>query len=566
MAFDGIVTKAIAEELKTLIGYKIDKVYQPTKNTILLGLYGNYNKLALNICIDSSFYRMHLTTHQKPNPAVAPNFCMLLRKHLIGSKIKNIVTYDLERVVILELEPFGDSYNVNKKLIIELMGKHSNIILTDNNDIIIDSLRHTQTSNNSYRNIFAHQKYIFPKTEKLSFLNVKNFNEFYATIMPYIKTSTPEKVISNTYTGISKTFVKSIIVKNNITVFDKEYLENIYNNIKEVISNINTCNLHFKLTQDKKDYYLTTPKTSDMPFCLNFFVDDFYYEKENNDNFVSYRNSILRLILEVLKKYKKRLSNINIKLEECDNMDTYKLYGELITANLYKLNNKHLDKVELENYYDNNTLITIPLDSKDTVNTNAKKYFKKYNKLKNALTIVEAQKKETMLELNYIESIIYELENCKTIDDVNVIFEEISENGIFKDKFKKYTNSKAKKTKNKVKNFNPLEFTINGFKVYVGRNNKENDWLTTKFAKNSDIWFHTKDIHGSHVILKTENATTIDEDTLVECAKLAAEHSKAKLSSNVPVDYCQVKYVKKPSGSKPGMVIYTNNKTIYVNM
>ena len=259
MAFDGIVTKAIAEELKALIGYKIDKVYQPTKNTILLGLYGNYNKLALNICIDSSFYRMHLTTHQKPNPAVAPNFCMLLRKHLIGSKIKNIVTYDLERVVILELEPFGDSYNVNKKLIIELMGKHSNIILTDNNDIIIDSLRHTQTSNNSYRNIFAHQKYIFPKTEKLSFLNVKNFNEFYATIMPYIKTSTPEKVISNTYTGISKTFVKSIIVKNNITVFDKEYLENIYNNIKEVISNINTCNLQFELTQDKKDYYLPTP-------------------------------------------------------------------------------------------------------------------------------------------------------------------------------------------------------------------------------------------------------------------------------------------------------------------
>lgn len=239
----------------------------------------------------------------------------------------------------------------------------------------------------------------------------------------------------------------------------------------------------------------------------------------------------------------------------------YKLYGELITANLYKFSKDYnSDKVELENYYDNNVILTIPLDSTISIANNAKKYFKKYNKLKNALEIVTLQKKETEEELQYIESIIYELEYTKDIQEVNEIYNEISENPIFKD----YIQSNNKTNTKKEANIStPREYHIDGFTVLVGKNNKQNDYLTTKLASPNDIWFHTKDIHGSHVILKNPSEN-ISHDTLIKCAKLAAYYSKGRLSSNVPVDYCFVKYVKKPNGSKPGMVIYANNKTLNV--
>ena len=252
-------------------------------------------------------------------------------------------------------------------------------------------------------------------------------------------------------------------------------------------------------------------------------------------------------------------------------MDKYKLYGELITANLYKFNNQNLDSISVENYYDNNNLIKIPLDKKYTVNTNAKHYFKKYNKLKNALEIVSIQKQETISDLNYLESIVYELESCTSLDDVYDIFEEISENDLFKNNLSKKKNNKKKKKQNKNKtdiksSFNPIVEEFNNHRIYIGRNNKENDLLTMKFADKNDLWFHTKDIHGSHVILKLNNPKDIiDENILIKCAEIAANHSKARDSYNVPVDYCKVQYVKKPNKSKPGMVIYSNNKTLYVN-
>ena len=274
-------------------------------------------------------------------------------------------------------------------------------------------------------------------------------------------------------------------------------------------------------------------------------------------------------------------------MDECKNMDIYKLYGELITSNLYKIKQNNCESITLENYYDNNNLIKIPLDKKYLPSINAQKYFKKYNKLKNTLEIVSKQKQDTQKELDYLESIMYELENSKTTNDIADRFEEISENVLFNDmigktksnKFSKYENSKSCKnykkgslTKNKNVSFNPIKYTIDGFTVLVGRNNKENDYLTLKYASKQDIWFHTKDIHGSHVILKTspmKNINSIDDinnDILIKCAILAAKHSKPKQSYNVPVDYCLVKYVKKPANSKPGMVIYSNNKTIYAKL
>lgn len=575
MAFDGIVTKAIATELSELNGARIDKVFQPTKNEIILGLYLNKKNYALNICIDSQNCRINLTTNSKPNPQVAPNFCMLLRKNLIGLKLKNIITFDLERLVILEFEGFDELDDIiSKKLIIELMGKHSNIILLDDANIIIDSLRHIKEIDENYRDILPHTKYSYPTSNKCSFLELKDFEDF-KNHLDISDIGTFPTQISNTFNGISKGFINSIIKKLEIKDLTVSNLELIYNYIKNIIDNIGTNNLSFKKVKNQegiiKDYFLVNSKST-KPFELNFFIDDFYYSKETSEAFRNYRNTLLKLILDTLKKYNKRLYNINEKLHECDDMEKYRIYGELITANLYRIPNKNLEEIELENYYDNNNKILIKLDKRYSPSINAKRFFKKYSKLKNALAIVSEQKKDTLKELDYIESIVYELESSTSIDELTSIFDEISENDIFKEKTSRVNNTKKSKikksklTKNKEVSFNPIKYNVDGYTVLVGRNNKENDYLTLKYASKNDIWFHTKDFHGSHTILKIANNLPYPNfDILVETAKIAAQHSKAKNSSNVPVDYCEVKYVKKPSGSRPGMVIYTNNKTLNVN-
>ena len=575
MAFDGIVTKAIVTELSELTGARIDKVFEPNKNEIILGLYSEKKNYALDICIESQNCRINLTTNAKPNPQIAPNFCMLLRKNLIGLKLKNLITFDLERLIVIEFEGFDDVDDIiSKKLIIELMGKHSNIILLDDNNIIIDSMRHIRELDENFRDILPHTKYSFPTSNKKSFLELRDFEKFSNCISCTNIEDLPSQ-ISNTFNGISKNFISAIIRHLEITEINTANLQKIYNYITTTINNIETDNLSFENIKNKegiiKDYFLIPEKTSDEPFKLNFFVDDFYYNKETSETFKNYRNSLLKLILDTLKKYKKRLYNIDEKLKECEDMDTYRIYGELITANLYRIPNRNLSEIELENYYDNNNKITIKLDKRFLPSINAKRFFKKYSKLKNALAIVSEQKEDTLKELDYIESVVYELENCSTIEEVGAIFDEISENNIFKDKkelntSKKSKIKKSKFTKNKTVSFNPLKYTVDGYTVLVGRNNKENDYLTLKYANKSDIWFHTKDFHGSHTILKIDNNLPFPNDNvLVEVAKIAAQHSKAKNSSNVPVDYCEVKYVKKPSGSKPGMVIYSNNKTLNVN-
>ena len=345
MAFDGLTLRAISCELKKLIGYKIDKVFEPDTNNIVLGLYGEKTKFALNICIDSKFYRINLTTHTKPNPIKSLNFSMLLRKHIIGYKIKDIITYGLERLLMFKLEPFDPYDNNTKYLIVELMGKHSNIILTDKNKIIIDSIRHTNTSKNSQRNIFPKQAYIFPKSKKVDIESIKNFEEFYSIIEDNLSTNSLSKSIADTFTGISLSHANFFVD----LLHDQSSAESVYNLIKSIITQTNNCNLSFELINDN-DYALVIDNSNLSPFHLNFFIDDFYYEKEINADFKTYRNSILKIILGILKKYNKRLQNIDNKLIDCDNMEKYRLYGELLTANLYKFNNEHLEKVDVLNY------------------------------------------------------------------------------------------------------------------------------------------------------------------------------------------------------------------------
>ncbi len=575
MAFDGIVLKAIASELQQLSGARVDKIFQPTKNNVVIGLYLNGYNYALNICTDSQNYRLHLTTHSKANPKIAPNFCMVLRKHLLGLHIKNIITNNLERIVTIEFEGFDDIDDIiQKKLILEFMGKHCNIILLDESNVIIDSLRHISQDDISFRNILPHVKYSYPVATKCNFLEISNFDCFKNSITIPDDISELPTTISNTFNGISKSFIQHSIEKLKLYEINDYSMQELYNYIVNIISHTDNNDLYFETIKDKagnfKDYSLILSSESNN-FALNFYLDDFYYQKETSEDFKVYRDSVLKLILSTLKKYTKRLYNINDKLNSCENAELYKLYGELIMANLYRIKDENLNEIQLENYYDNNSLITIPLNPKYNISYNAKLYFKKYRKSKNALDVVSIQKSETLRDLDYIESVIFELENCYTLSEVSSVFEEISESDIFKEKTDSYKNKKNEKikksklTNNKNVNFNPIKYTIDDYTFLVGRNNKENDYLTLKYAKNTDIWFHTQDIHGSHAILMLDQKPAPSIDTLIKCAKIVALHSKAKNSSNVPVDYCEVRYVKKPNGAKPGMVIYTHQKTLHIN-
>lgn len=564
MAFDGIIAKQIVAELQScLLNGKINKIYEPNKNEMILGIYANGKNYALDIDISSNYYRIHLTTNTKPNPINAPNFCMILRKHLLGYRITAISMQGLERVITISLEGFNElNDKTSKTLIIELMGKHSNIILLNENDCIIDSLRHLDHTAGSYRDILPAHPYVFPTSEKQDFLRISyiDFKNFFK------KDISLSQQFSDSFIGISKVFIESCLKELQIedSTFSDSDLENLYHHVKEIISKLGSSDISCTFIVNQTDYTLKM-QVSETLLQTNFFLDDFYHKKQANDFIKQYRNDLLRLVLTSLKKVNKKINNMNQKLKECENMDNYRIYGELLTANLYKIDNhSRIDSIVLENYYQNNEPIIIPLDKTISPSYNAKKYFKKYNKLKNTLSVVSKQKEEAQKELDYLESVVYELENVTQISEIEDIYHEISENILVKSSKNTVSVKKSKIDKRKTKDvYEPLLYQINGFDLYIGKNNKQNDYITTKLGKNEDLWFHTKDIRGSHTLLKC-NGHTVDMNTILVCAQIAAFHSKAKLSSNVPVDYCFVKYVKKPSGSKPGMVIYTNYKTVYV--
>jgi len=556
MAFDGLVTNCIVSELNnSIVSGKINKIYQPNKNEIILDIY-NQKKFTLNICIDSSNCRIHLTKHIKENPKIAPNFCMLLRKYLISSKITSIKTFGLDRIVIINFENYNELNDlVNYKLIIELMGKHSNIILVNENDIIIDSIRHISSSQ-ALRCILPANPYLLPVSDKLNLLEITK-DEFILKI-----NSEESNDLINTctklFTGISKSFMTYTLNKLNINCvnFDTKNLETLYIFLTHIISADNVTCENFKIN-NKTDFVITISNTSS---SINSFIDDFYFNKENEETFINYRNTVLKLILSMLDKYNKKLINIQSKLSECKDMEKYKLYGELITSNLYKINNNiNIDNITLENYYDDNNLITISLDKSISPSNNAKKFFKKYNKLKNTLEIVTKQKRQITAEISYLESVIYSLENSTNIREIYEIHEEIEENILGK-------NTSVCSNKKKTENTELFSTSIDGFTIYVGKNNKQNDYITFKLSDKNDIWFHVQGFHGSHVLLKT-NGKEIDNNSpiILKCAKLASIHSKASNENKVAVDYTLIKNIKKPKGSKPGFVVFNNYKTIIIS-
>ena len=563
MAFDGIVCSAVVAELNTLISEgKINKIFEPNKNEIIIGIYSKGKNLALNINIDPVNYRINLTTHSKPNPKNVYNFCMVLRKHLTGGTIKKVYMKELDRIIYIDIDCYNElNDHITKTLIIELMGKHSNIILINSDDIIIDSLRHLNKLDNSLRDILPGYNYIEIENTKLDFQS-STFDSFYKNIKEN-NVSKISSAISNCFSGFSKSGViytlDSLNIKDDVNVAVSDY-KKIYTYFSELLKqNISDISCTEINLLDKKDFYITNASSKDI--LINFFIDDFYFDKEVREKFESIKSNTLRSLLGKTKKLSDKLKNIDSKLKECSKIETYKLYGELITSNLYRIPNYNQENITLENYYDNNNPISIPLDSTISPSANAKKFFKKYRKLQNTVYIIEKQKEAIKLELDYLDSIVYEINNCANLDELEAIIAEISEDyGISNVK----KDESTKKTKKPVANM-PTEYKIDGYTILVGKNNKQNDNLTCKIAKKNDLWFHTKDIHGSHVVLRIDKNKKATDSIIYKCATIAAYYSKAKLSQNVPVDYTFIKYVRKPNGAKPGMVIYTDNKTLYVN-
>lgn len=636
MAFDGITLNAVVNELQILEGAKVNSINQPDKNSIVISVY-NGNNFAINIDTSANNYRIHLTTHSRKNPLNALNFCMCLRKQLNRAKIDSIYMKDLERICYIKFSTYNEMNDlVNKTLIIELMGKYSNIILVNENFKIIDALKkfdifdvlnHSENSdslkkeksndglhslkNESFekgnhsnndglieksRGIMPGREYIEPVDEKYNFKKTSE-NEF-VEIIEKSSYKTLESAIPNLFTGISKLFVQNIINTLELTnTISRKSLKNIYEYINEIIDCSNSSNL--KLIINKNNYSVgieekendkdsatefNEKENNDLTinkdnysceedenfFKINFELDDFYNNKIEKELFTNYRNSLLKILENTLDKLTKKLYNINEKVELCKKMDDYKIYGELLLANIYRLKNvntiqnEKILEVQVENYYDNNKKINIPINPKISISKNAENYFKKYDKMKRTLDVVNKQKEQTNKELNYLSTIIDELDTCTTISDINEVYEEVSENILFNEasNHKKYKSGKVKKEDTQML-LNYLKFKVDDYDVLVGKNNKQNDYITLHVANDTDYWFHTKDIHGSHLILRC-NGVTPKLETIKKCAEIAAYHSKAKFSSHVPVDYTQIKNVKKPKGAVPGYVIYKNNKTIYV--
>ena len=554
MPFDGIVTKCVISELKPLlINGKVNKITQPTKSEIIIEIFSKGKNYFVDLNIDPNLCHLSLTTHQKKNPKNAYNFCMLLRKYLTGAKVIDISNLDLERTIELKFQCYNELNDlVIRKLFIQIMSRQSNIILTNYSNIIIDSIKHFSSGDyeilpaHKFEFVPIHRKSIIDCTQEDFLKDINTSDETqYSTIIP------------NTYIGISKAFILNILSSLQIidTNINTESSIKIFNEIKSIIESISSGQI--SLVNLDNDY---TISKSNEQCSINEFLDKFYFEKEAKLIYNTSKNDLINIVSSQLKKESKKIENINNKLKECKKKDTYKLYGELLTANLYKLennDNSHLSTIELENYYDNNAIIKIPLDNSVNIHGNIKKYYKKYNKLKNAEKIVLAQQNESLNTLQYLESLLYSINKSTSILDLNEIYQEIRNN----------LNYKKGQTQIASTNIPKIEPIIyKGYSIYIGRNNLQNDYLTLHFAKKNDLWFHAQKIQGSHVILKISdiNNKIIPDDVLALCAHLAKENSKAALSTGVSIDYCPIKNVRKQPGGKPGMVIYTDYKTIYI--
>lgn len=569
MPLDGTVVSNIAYELKNkLFGCRIDKIYQPEKDEIILSIKSVKEVYKLSLTSNPSYPKIHITEDKKENPQLAPMFCMLLRKHLINGRIMDIIQPNFERIIeihILSIDQIGDKSI--KRLIIEIMGKHSNIILVDENNKVLDSIKHITNAISSVREVYPGTDYFVPKSNKINPLEVskESFNKIFENTH---QTNEISNTLINNFIGFGKILANEIeyrfFVNNKLNIVNIELLWDVfYEFIQKIKDNKFIPALYFEENNNIPNDFssinlLQLTNYSSQSFeSISQVIEKFYVQKDTQNRMSQKTESLRKSVTLLLDRDRRKLANHEQKTLECADRDKYKIWGELILSNIYAIS-AGSKQFEAVNYYTpNQDLITIKLDENLSPSENAQKYFKKYNKLKrtenSSLHLID----ELNTEIDYLGSVLYNIENCILEDDINQIKTELSNEGLIK---KSSNNKKKSNIKSK-----PMSFkSSDGFKILVGKNNIQNDELTLKIASKSDIWLHTKKIHGTHVIIRNEN-NEVPDTTLFEAATLAAYYSKAKNSSNVEIDYTTVKNVKKSSGAKPGMVIYVNYKTIVVN-
>lgn len=571
MALDGAFLYAVKQELDVLIGGRIDKIYQPSREEIIVSIRTRQGGFKLLISASASSARIHITQMNVDNPMTPPMFCMLLRKHLGGGKLSAIRQDGLERIIYLDFEcinELGDIVTVT--LACEIMGKYSNLIVINNEGKIIDSIKRVDGDMSRERIVLPGMPYEFPpRDDRISF--VDSDEETIRSTVSNLKNAELSKALISAFEGISPVLAREWAYYTgkgkelNGAEMSSDEIDRLVFVImmskKALIGNdcrFTTVTNKEGLLKDfsfiRLNQYGNLMITKEHTSACEL-LDYFYAQRDRTARLKQRANDLFRLLMNTTERITKRIANQKNELKDCEKKEDMKLKGDLLSANIYRLQ-KGDKKAVLENFYDESCpQIEIKLDSRLTPSQNAQKYYSEYRK---SLTAEKKLAEQIALgeeELKYIDSVFDSLTRANTENEVNELRLELAEQGYIR----------AVRLKGKPPKSNPPSeyLSSDGYTILLGRNNKQNDKLTLKTAAKTDIWLHTHNIPGSHAIIVT-NGETPPDSTIEEAAIIAAVNSKAKDSSQVPVDYCLVKFVKKPVGAKPGMVIFTNNKTLYV--
>lgn len=567
MALDGIYLYSLVNNLeKSIVNSKIDKINQPEKDEIILTLRKERKNIKLLISSSPRFARIHLTNTIKENPIKAPMYLMVLRKYILGGRITKLTQLDNDRIVIMEIENRDElGFDSVYSLIIEIMGRHSNITLVRNRDNkVMESIKHITPDINSYRVLYPGVTYVYPpKSTKLN-----PFTTDYDEFNSYISSNSiefDERFYSNTFTGISK-LLSNELYYNITNINTSPTRSEIYDNFKNFINNIDS-HLSFNIYTNKfgilKDFYSIKLNTLEKDFNLisydnpNTLMDDFYSKKDKQDRLQNKSTDLQKLIHTNIERCNKKAKILRETLKDCEEKESLRIKGDLLTSFIYTI--KKGDKeCTLLNFYNENEeeYMKISLDPNKTPSENVQRYYKKYNKLKTSEEYAKVQLEKNLEEEDYLNSVLTNILNVESYDEIDEIKKELIETGYIR--FKKNGKSPKKQKTSKPHHF----VSSDGIDIYVGKNNLQNDYLSLKFANKNYLWLHAKDIPGSHVIVC---AFDVPDTTLEEAAIIAGYYSKGKNSPKLDVDYTKVKELKKPNGAKPGMVIYHTNKTVLIN-
>ncbi len=572
MAFDGVTIAGIVKELKDQItGNRIYKIAQPEKDELILTIKGSCGQVRLLMSADASLPLIYLTDKNKTSPMTAPNFCMLLRKHLQNARIVSVTQPGLERVVRIELEHLNELGDLCRKyLMIELMGKHSNIIFCDDKNMIIDSIKHISGMVSSVREVLPGREYFIPKTQDKAELLETDQNEIAAVLTA--KNMALYKAVYMGFTGLSPCVAHELCYRACVdadktvdSLSDKE-LAQIADRLSELavdIKNENfTPNVVYENNQPKE--YAATRLTSYSDANTRMFdtiseLLEYYYAEKSTITRIRQRSVDLRKIVQTALERNVKKYDLQLKqLADTNKRETYRIYGELLNTYGYEAQ-PGASSLEALNYYDNQ-MLTIPLDPMLSAGENAKKYFEKYQKLKRTHEALTALTAETKAEVEHLSSISTSLDIALREEDLVQIKEELIESGYMKRK----GGAKGKQKRERITS-KPFHYiSSEGYHIYVGKNNYQNEELTFKFATGNDWWFHAKGIPGSHVVVKS-NAEELPDSVFEEAGRLAAYYSQARGQEKVEIDYTQKKNVKKPNASKPGFVVYYTNYSLVID-